>query len=77
MTVEGEFRTRYTIFTELEGLLDPQIFIRVHRQVIVNLNHVREISAFDKHSARLQLTGGHQTTVSRNHIKTLRRIPGW
>src|SRR5262249_13979253 len=49
-TDEGEFRTRYTSFTEMEGLLDPQVFLRIHRQVIVNLNHVREISNFDKHS---------------------------
>src|SRR5262245_53092494 len=32
-TDEGEFRTRYTSFTEMEGLLDPQVFLRIHRQV--------------------------------------------
>jgi len=76
-TDEGEFRTRYTSFTEMEGLLDPQVFLRIHRQVIVNLNHVREITNFDKHSARLTLRGGQQTPVSRSHLKELREAIRW
>ena len=76
-TDEGEFRTRYTSFTEMEGLLDPQVFLRIHRQVIVNLNHVREISNFDKHSARLTLRGGQQAPVSRSHLKELREAIRW
>jgi DNA-binding LytR/AlgR family response regulator len=77
MTEEGEFRTRYTTFTELEGLLDPQVFLRIHRQVMVNLNHVREITNFDKHSARLTLSGGQQVTASRSHLKELREAIRW
>ena len=76
-TDEGEFRTRYTSFTEMEGLLDPQVFLRIHRQVIVNLNHVREITNFDKHSARLTLRGGQQAPVSRSHLKELREAIRW
>ncbi|HKQ80469.1 MAG TPA: response regulator [Blastocatellia bacterium] len=76
-TDEGEFRTRYTSFTEMEGLLDPQVFLRIHRQVIVNLNHVREITSFDKHSARLTLRGGQQAPVSRSHLKELREAIRW
>jgi hypothetical protein len=44
-TAEGEFWSRHTTVTELEGQLDPQIFLRIHRQAIVNLNHIREIGA--------------------------------
>src|SRR5205085_10768405 len=44
-TSEGEFWTKYTALTELEEVLDPAVFQRVHRQAIVNLNHVREINA--------------------------------
>ena len=77
MTNEGEFRTRYTTFTELEGLLDPQVFLRIHRQIIVNLNHVREITNIDKHSARITLSGGQQATVSRSHLKELREAIRW
>jgi DNA-binding LytR/AlgR family response regulator len=72
-TAEGEFWTKYTTFTELENLLDPQVFMRIHRQVMINLDHVREIAAYDKHSARLILTTGQEVTVSRSHLKMRRR----
>ncbi|HEX8636556.1 MAG TPA: LytTR family DNA-binding domain-containing protein, partial [Pyrinomonadaceae bacterium] len=76
-TADGEYWTKYTTFTELENLLDPGIFMRIHRQVMVNLTHVREITEFDKHSARLKLTAEHQVTVSRSHIKKLRQTLSW
>jgi two-component system, LytTR family, response regulator len=77
MTDEGEFRTQYSTFTEMEGLLDPQVFLRIHRQIIVNLNHVREITNIDKHSARLTLSGGRQAPVSRGRLKELRKAIRW
>lgn len=76
-TTEGEFWTKYTALTELESRLDPHVFHRVHRQVIVNLNHVREINAFDNSTARLTLTGGLQVNVSRNHLPGLRQLLQW
>jgi two-component system LytT family response regulator len=76
-TAEGEFWTKYTTLTELESHLDPQVFHRVHRQVVVNLNHVREINAFDNSTARLTLTGGQQVNVSRNHLPGLRQLLQW
>ncbi len=76
-TADAEYWTKYTTFTELDDLLDKSIFMRIHRQVIINLNHVREITDFDKHAARLKLTGGHQVTVSRSHIKKLRQTLSW
>jgi DNA-binding LytR/AlgR family response regulator len=77
VTAESEFWTKYTALTELEELLDPAVFQRVHRQVIVNLNHVREINAFDNNTARLTLTGGQQVSVSRNHLPELRKVLNW
>jgi two-component system LytT family response regulator len=76
-TAEGEFWTKYTALTELEEVLDPAVFRRVHRQAIVNLNHVREINAFDNNTARLTLTGGQQVNVSRNHLPELRKVLQW
>ena len=76
-TAEGEFWTKYTTFTELEGLLDPHLFQRIHRQIIVNLNHVREITTFDNNTARLTLTGDLEVNVSRNHLKVLRQTLNW
>ena len=76
-TADGEFWTKYTALTELEDLLDPQVFRRVHRQVIVNLNHIREINAFDNNTARLTLSGGLQVNVSRSHLPDLRQALPW
>jgi len=73
-TAGGEFWTKYTTFTELEGQLDPKAFQRVHRQVVVNLNHVREVAAYDNNTAQITLSSGHQVQVSRSHMKQLRDV---
>ena len=76
-SAEGEYWTKYTTFSELENMLDPKLFLRVHRQAIVNLNHVREINVFDNSTARLTLSTGHHVDVSRNHLKSLRQVLSW
>ena len=76
-SVEGEFWSKYTTLSQVEGLLDPQCFMRVHRQYIVNLNHVREVQAFDNQTARLILSSGHRAQVSRSHMKGFRKVLDW
>jgi len=76
-TAEGEFWTKYTTFTELEEQLDPRIFLRVHRQVVVNLNHVREVVTLDNNTAILKLTGNQQVSISRGHLKSVRQVLNW
>lgn len=71
---EGEFWTKYTTFGQLEDHLDPDVFLRVHRQSIVNLNHIREVEAYDNNIARLTLTSGHHVNVSRSQMKLLRQV---
>ncbi len=76
-TAEGEFWTKFTTLAEIEPQLDPAIFQRVHRQVLVNLNHVREIQPYDNQTAQLTLSSGHQVSVSRNHLPELRKVLQW
>ena len=73
-TRAGELWTKYTSLTQLEGHLDPNRFVRVHRQHIVNLDHVREVVAFDNATARLRLSTGSMTPVSRAHLRTLKKL---
>ncbi len=76
-TAEGEFWTKFTTLAEIEPQLDPAIFQRVHRQALVNLNHVREIRPYDNQTAQLTLSSGQQVSVSRNHLPELRKLLQW
>jgi two-component system LytT family response regulator len=73
---EGEYWTKYTTFGQLEDQLDPGMFLRVHRQSIVNLNKVREVKSFDNNTARLILSCGREVQVSRTQMKQLREALG-
>jgi len=42
VTQSGEYWTNYTL-TEVEGILDEQMFFRTHRSTIINLNRIKEI----------------------------------
>ena len=42
VTPSGEYWTHYTL-TEIEGILDEQMFFRTHRSTIINLNKIKEI----------------------------------
>ncbi|MEW6208655.1 MAG: response regulator [Acidobacteriota bacterium] len=71
-TAQGEFRTSHTTFGQIEDRLNPDRFLRVHRQTIVNLDHVREVTEMDNSTARLTLSCGRQVSVSRAQMKKLR-----
>jgi len=54
---------------KLEGLLDPNIFIRVHRSAIINKNHVTEISSRKNGDYDAILTNLHTVRLSRHYRK--------
>jgi two-component system LytT family response regulator len=67
----GRHMIRATL-ASLEDRLDPQVFVRVHRAAIVNVNEVRE--ARDAERLLLVLSNGSQVPVSRSrrrHVETL------
>ncbi len=59
-----------------ERLGDPQ-FQRVHRNAIVNVNHIRKLSALSSHRWVLTLSNSLQLTVSKRQAHNLRRILQW
>jgi two-component system, LytTR family, response regulator len=65
--------------TELESELDPSSFVRIHRSVIVNLAHVREIRTDSSGRHMVAMRGGRRLPLSRSrkeHLhRMLRRIP--
>lgn len=52
---------------ELEDMLDPRLFQRVHRSTIVNLRRVRSLRAHMNGEYFLLLEGGHELKLSRTY----------
>src|ERR1700694_5228285 len=52
---------------ELEEILDPKLFQRVHRSTIVNLRLVRSLRAHMNGEYFLTLEGGHELKLSRTY----------
>jgi two-component system LytT family response regulator len=52
---------------ELEALLDPKLFQRVHRSTIVNLHQVKSLRAHMNGEYFLTLQGGHELKLSRTY----------
>lgn len=71
-TVTGE--SSYKTIDELQGDLDPEVFWRVHRGYLVNLNRIREVNPWFHSSLMLKMDDEKSTEVpvSRAHAKKLR-----
>ena len=56
-----------TTMKELEGLLDPLVFQRIHRSTIVNLERVEKVSSHINGEFHLTLTCGSSLKMSRSY----------
>jgi DNA-binding LytR/AlgR family response regulator len=72
--VEGQSNCR--TLEELIDQLDPEIFWRVHRSFVVNIQHIREVMPWFKSSYQLRMDDPKKTEipVSRNQTKRLREL---
>jgi two-component system LytT family response regulator len=61
----------YTL-DQLESLLPPDRFMRVHRSVIVHLDHVQELIPWFSGRYKLVLAGDHEVIASRERSKQLK-----
>jgi two-component system, LytTR family, response regulator LytT len=71
--------TSYRTLEELEADLDPQVFVRVHRSYLANLNKVAEIIPWFSGTYRLKMQDKAATEIplSRAQAKRLRKILKW
>ncbi|MFO7276905.1 MAG: LytTR family DNA-binding domain-containing protein [Pseudomonadota bacterium] len=63
----GQTHVLRSTMKELEELLDPAVFQRVHRSTIVNLRRVRSLRAHMNGEYFLTLEGGHELKLSRSY----------
>jgi DNA-binding LytR/AlgR family response regulator len=60
---------------ELADELDPEVFVQVHRSVIVNLRHVAQVVRGDNDTADVHLRGRTETLpVSRSYLHLFRQM---
>lgn len=76
-TPKKDFIVDYTI-TELEGMLDPARFVRIHRATIANLEFVRELYSWFSDRIMLRMNDAKDTelTVARDRVRTLKEKLG-
>ncbi|HUP03466.1 MAG TPA: LytTR family DNA-binding domain-containing protein [Bryobacteraceae bacterium] len=63
--------------SHIESRLDGTAFRRIHRNALVNLNHVRRMSPLSSQRWLLTLSNGHELTVSKRLAHTVRRMLQW
>lgn len=77
-TGERGFMTNYTL-RELEEVLDPDLFFRVHKASLVNLRHVKEILPWfgGRYKLVMRDHAGSEVAVSRTQARALRAKLRW
>jgi two-component system, LytTR family, response regulator len=73
-------RQRYLSTQTLQAIherLSGAVFQRVHRNALVNVNHVRKMAPLSSQRWLLTLSNGLQMTVSKRLAKTVREILQW
>jgi len=69
-SVEGE--SNYRTIEELQSNLDPDIFWRVHRSFLVNINRIKEVIPWFKSSFQLRMDDKKQTEIPVSRVQTKR-----
>ena len=73
---EGRTLVNYTL-RDLEAKLDPEKFVRVHKQTIVNLASIAEIEPMASGGAMARLQSGASIEISRRYRSVLQEKLGW
>lgn len=72
VTSQFEGQSNYRTIEELQSNLDPNVFWRVHRSYLVNINRIREVIPWFKSSFQLKMDDKKQTEIPVSRIQTKR-----
>jgi two-component system LytT family response regulator/two-component system response regulator LytT len=67
-----EGQSNYRTIEELQSNLDPNLFWRVHRSFLVNINRIREVIPWFRSSFQLKMDDKKQTEIPVSRIQTRR-----
>jgi two-component system LytT family response regulator/two-component system response regulator LytT len=72
VTSQMEGQSNYRTIEELQSNLDPNLFWRVHRSFLVNINKIKEVIPWFKSSFQLKMDDKKQTEIPVSRIQTRR-----
>ena len=72
VTSQFEGQSNYRTIEELQSNLDPNLFWRVHRSFLVNINKIKEVIPWFKSSFQLKMDDKRQTEIPVSRIQTRR-----
>ena len=72
VTAQFEGHSNYRTIEELQSNLDPNLFWRVHRSFLVNINRIKEVIPWFKSSFQLKMDDRKQTEIPVSRIQTKR-----
>jgi two-component system LytT family response regulator/two-component system response regulator LytT len=64
--------SNYRTIEELQSNLDPEVFWRVHRSYLVNINRIKEVIPWFKSSYQLKMDDKNQTEIPVSRVQTKR-----
>ena len=73
---KGKVHLKKKTMNYFEQLLNPAIFIRIHRSYILNINELAKIESFEKNSYLAILRSGKRIPISRTAYAPLKEILG-
>ena len=73
---KGKVHLKKKTMNYFEQLLNPSIFIRIHRSYILNINELAKIESFEKNSYLAILRSGKRIPISRTAYAPLKEILG-
>jgi len=73
---KGQKHVVDTSLSQLEEELDPNHFLRIHRNAIANLSRIERVIPWGQGQLSVALPGGEKLFVSRSHVDEFRKVMG-